>query len=416
MSKSNKVKKYQKINEKVMIVGIDIGKETNTGYWRYPGRAESKVFSFGNNLAGFKFFWDKITKARIVHRAEKIRAGIESTGSYGVPLLAYLGEKPVELVQVNPMHTKRLKDVRGNSRTKSDKKDPLVIADIIQLGNYLQVIMPRGASAHLRHLIHSRERILVKLNVSTNQLQDLIFKIFPEFLSIMKGVQSKSALYLLKNHPTPEALIELGFENLVLLLKKISRGKLDFDRALELYKAAKCSVGIQSGRESILMEIDYLLEEIASYTAFIEKLEEKIASYLSKIPYSRYMLSIKGIGNIIVAGIIGEVGHFGDYRNHFSLIKLAGLNLCERRSGKYKGKIKISKQGRALLRKLLFFAALNVVKKDGILYEYYQSLINRGMIENKALTAVSRKLLKILFALVRNKRNYIPYHEVKLAA
>ena len=67
-------------------------------------------------------------------------------------------------------------------------------------------------------------------------------------------------------------------------------------------------------------------------------------------------------------------------------------------------------------KRLLYFAALNVVRKGGILHEYYNNLITRGMKKNKALTAVSRKLLRILFALVRNKRNYIPCQEVKLAA
>ena len=282
MIKNNKSKKGKIINGKVLIVAVDIGKRTNTGYWRYPGGVESKVFSFGNNLEGFDFFWSHINRARIHYKAEKVLLGMESTGSYGVPLISYLGDKPVELVQVNPMHTKKVKDMRGNSRTKSDKKDPLVIADIIQLGNYLHVIVPRGASSHVRHLTHSRERTLVKQNVASNQLQDLVFKIFPEFLHIMKGIGTKSALYLLNHYPTPESLLELGFENLVLLLKRVSRGKLGFDRALELFEAAKSIVGIKEGKESILMEIDHLLREISFYTDFIEE-KDVLLSYKNSV-------------------------------------------------------------------------------------------------------------------------------------
>ncbi len=72
------------------------------------------------------------------------------------------------------------------------------------------------------------------------------------------------------------------------------------------------------------------------------------------------------------------------------------------------------------MRKLLFFAAINVVRKGGILHEYYQGCLERGMVKMKALIAVSRKLLGIMFALVRDHsgyiENYIVEQELKKAA
>jgi len=127
-------------------------------------------------------------------------------------------------------------------------------------------------------------------------------------------------------------------------------------------------------------------------------------------------LSIKGIGELSVAGLIGEVGDFEAIRTQDALIKLAGLNLCENSSGKRKGRICISKMGRALLRKILFFMAINVVKEGRILHDYYQKLIKKGKFKMKALVAVMRKLLKIIFALVRNKTYYQENTKIKLAA
>ena len=51
--------------------------------------------------------------------------------------VVYMRSKEVKVVQVNPMHTKRGKELRGNSQNKTDEKDPQVIEDIIELGNYL---------------------------------------------------------------------------------------------------------------------------------------------------------------------------------------------------------------------------------------------------------------------------------------
>jgi len=44
MNSINKGKKDQIINGKVLIVAVDIGSIRNTGYWRYSGGPESKVF------------------------------------------------------------------------------------------------------------------------------------------------------------------------------------------------------------------------------------------------------------------------------------------------------------------------------------------------------------------------------------
>jgi len=57
--------------------------------------------------------------------------GYESTGPYGEPMLHYLMKKPVRIAQVNPMHTKKVKEINDNSSLKTDDKDPRVIADII---------------------------------------------------------------------------------------------------------------------------------------------------------------------------------------------------------------------------------------------------------------------------------------------
>jgi len=55
--------------------------------------------------------------------------------------------KPVKIVQVNPMHTKRMKEVNDNSPLKTDDKDPRVIADIIRLGHALTVVVPEGGGS-----------------------------------------------------------------------------------------------------------------------------------------------------------------------------------------------------------------------------------------------------------------------------
>jgi len=320
---------------------------------------------------------------------------------------------------VNPMHTKRIKELTGNSPNKTDKKDPRVIADVISLGHSLTVVVPEGSAAQLRRLTHARERAMERRTAMNNQLQDLVFIIFPELGDIIKP-STKTGMYLIKNYLAPESIVSIGNETLCNIVRKISRGKFGIDRAEKLHNAAKESVGITEGKESILLETSHLVSNIEAENRYIESLKEQMIVCLDQIPYSHSILSIKGIGNITVAGLIGEVGDFRKFKTISEVMKLAGLDLFEVSSGMHKGKHRISKRGRALMRKLLFFAAINAVKSHGIMHARYQKMLNNGTPKIKALIAVSRKLLRIIFALARDnaqyEENYKRKHDYKLAA
>jgi transposase len=306
------------------------------------------------------------------------------------------------------MHTKRLKELEGNSPEKTDRKDPKVIADIMGLGHALTVIIPEGAAAELRRLTQARERAVQRKTALWNQLQSLIALLFPEFLQVMKDLKTRSARYLLEHYPTPQEICCLGLEGLTALLKRVSRGKLKLERARAVYEAASESVGIQEGERSLCPEIRELLGAIAATEGFVAVVEQEMAQGLGQIPYSPFLLSVRGVGKVTVAGLIGEVGDFRKFHTLAEIMKLAGLNLFEISSGQHKGRRHISKRGRPLLRKLLFFAALNMVRQNGLMRPFYQRLVGRGMRRIKALVAVARKLLGILFALVRDQRFYIP--------
>lgn len=417
---SSKTKKVKIINEKTMIAALDIGKTAHYAYFRAPNGKDIKPFSFNNVKKSFEGFWMRLCQFKREHGLEETVIGFESTGSYAEPLLHYLRKKPVTLVQINPMHSKRLKELTGNSPNKTDKKDPRVIADVISLGHALTLVVPEGPAAQLRRLTQARERAIRSRTAMVNQLQHLLFVIFPEFLKIFKDISTKSAMYLIKTHPSPESIASVDRKSLTEMLRKVSRGKLTHGRIKELFEAAQQSIGINEGKESILMEIAHLASKIAYENCFIDDLEKQMAHHLDHIPYSHCILSIKGIGLITVSGLIGEVGDFKKFHTISEMMKLAGLDLFEISSGKHKGMRRISKRGRSLMRKLLYFAAINVVKSHGIMHEQYQEMLNRGMVKMKALVAISRKLLMLIFALARDNtvyvENYNNIHYVKLAA
>ena len=113
--KSIKSKKVKVINEKTMIAALDIGKTVHYAYFRAPDGKDIKPFSFYNFKKSFDKFWMKICQFKAKHGLDEVLVGFESTGPYAEPLCHYLRKKPVKLVQVNPIHSKRLKGSRPHT-------------------------------------------------------------------------------------------------------------------------------------------------------------------------------------------------------------------------------------------------------------------------------------------------------------
>jgi transposase len=406
MYRSIKTRQTRFVNNKALIGTVDISKDTLMVYARTPSGEEIRPFKVANNYEGLMLFWGNIKLYQKRYSLEEVIIGFEPTGIYSEPLKNFMRDKAVKLVQVNPMHTKRVKDLTDNTPASTDKKDPRVIADIIQLGHYLSVITPTGPAAELRSLSHARDRQLTERTRLLNRLETLVFKIFPEFIHVVKDLSTKTAGYLLRHYPRPEDIREVPLEQLIKEIKGVSRGQVKEERLEQLKAASEVSLGTKEGRAGILLEIGHILNQLEQIEEFIKDLESKMKEELSRIDYAKRLLSIKGIGVIILGGIIGEVGDFRCYRKQSEVVKLAGLNIYEISSGRYMGKRHISRHGRWLLKKLLYFATLNVVRKGGIKHHEYQGLINRGKPKVVALIIIARKLLSTMFAMVRDGTEY----------
>jgi transposase len=145
--KNTNTKKLGKLGKKTLLVTVDIGKVKHAGYCRSRDGRELKPFEFSNTAEGFYMFWKRIAKIKSSWDLKDMVIGFESTGPYAEPLLHFLNKRGVRLVQVNPMHTKKIKELCDNSPAKTDWKDPRVIADIIELGHGLTVVIPEKETA-----------------------------------------------------------------------------------------------------------------------------------------------------------------------------------------------------------------------------------------------------------------------------
>jgi transposase len=91
---------------------------------------------------------------------------MEPTGHYGYNLANWLTDKGKSVVMVNPATTKRNKENRDNSPSKSDPKDVLVIADVISRGYYYEYSRQAIVFQKLRTMMSASPQDIESLSVS----------------------------------------------------------------------------------------------------------------------------------------------------------------------------------------------------------------------------------------------------------
>ena len=121
----------------------------------------------------------------------------------------------------------------------------------------------------------------------------------------------------------------------------------------------------------------------------------------------RLLSSIPGIGRKTAAMLLLFYGGFRRVDNYRQLIAKAGLSPREFTSGtSVRGRVKITKMGGGLIRSKLFMCSFSAKKSNAACKALYERLLAKGKNGKLALIAVSNKLLKQAFAIIRSG---VPY-------
>jgi transposase len=120
-----------------------------------------------------------------------------------------------------------------------------------------------------------------------------------------------------------------------------------------------------------------------------------------------HLLSVPGVGKILAPIILAEIGDINYFNKPSKLIAFAGIDPSQNQSGnKASSNEKTSKRGSPYLRHAIFTASLVAMKYSDDLRAYYDKKKSEGKHHFVALTGVSRKLLTIIYFILKEDRDY----------
>lgn len=401
-----------------LIVGIDVSSQSNSIFF---------MDSEGNHLLKKAFFVNNDTEgadtiiAEAISCAQKINAtsikfGMESTSHYSWHLQQYLYNSSELLgfetlvYLLNPATVRGMKKVFPYTQ-KTDTIDARMIAETVRFGNVKPSPKPDFRFAALQRLTRYRFSLVHTIINEKNRASNLIYLKFSSYSEDcpFSNVFGKASTALIEKY-TPDQIARLSSEELVEFIVSNGNNRLKDPNEIVagLKKAANRAYRLHPALDDTIgLSLSMTLENIRFLEKQLDKLDKEIESHLKAFRHT--LTTIPGIGPVISAGLVAEIGDVSRFDNEAALAKYAGLVWNKYQSGNFCGEeTSLAKCGNQYLRYYLVEAA-NFVRMHsdefGAYYAKKYSEVNKHQ-HKRALVLTARKFLRLVFAMLSKGQIY----------
>ena len=401
-----------------LFVGIDVGSRGNTAYLMRPDGEKHSNFTVQNNRGGAKILIDKIVSALTAMGLEQVVIGMEATGIYGDNLVyalredGALGRFQRKIHVLNPKQVRKFKESYSDL-PKNDDVDAFVIADKLRFGRITkEVYMDDYRYKALQTLTRARFYAVQDLTREKQRFANYLF-LKCSGLAQDKDIANSSAttIALMKRFETVDELAYADLDELTVFIDEKGRNFADpAAKAKAIQTAARNSYRLPiTVNNSVNQAMSVCIATMRALEKQIKVLDKQIEQIFAVIPNT--LTSVPGIGKVYSAGIIAEIGDINRFQSQASVAKYAGLVWKQHQSGEFEAQnTRLIKSGNRFLRYYLLEAANSVRRCDSEFRRYYDlkyKQVNKYQ-HKRALALTARKLVRLVFRLLKDGRNYIP--------
>lgn len=394
----------------MFFLGIDIAKTNHVAALiDDKNKVLIKSITFKNDLEGYSKLLAAI--APFSANKEEFHIAMEATGHYWLALFSSLVDDGYSVSVYNPFQIKSFRGAFHNRKQKTDIIDALIIATYLRTFGSEQTSLPNDFLLSLKQLTRYRTSMVSNVSALKNQTIAILDKVFPEFSSLFSDVFGETAKQLLITYPTPELILKADSKNILEVVNKSSKGRFKEGFVTNLIETAKKSFGIKLTTNACSFELKQLVNQIIFLETQISDLDIEIASIYGEL--DSFLTTIPGIGNALAPVILAEIGDINNFSDPSKLVAFAGIDPSSNQSGNSVSlNEKTSKRGSPYLRHALFTAAFVAMNNAPHLRAFYDRKKAEGKHHYVAMAGVQRKLLGIIWAVLKEQRPYSPYQTV----
>ena len=402
-----------------LFVGIDVSSRNNVTYLMNPDGSKHSSFSVQNNLGGAKLLSEKIVSALNSTGLSDVVIGLEATSIYGDSLVyalredGNLGRFQRKIHVLNPKQVKKFKEAYPDL-PKNDWVDAFVIADHLRFGRIgKEVYMDDYRYKALQTLTRARFDVIQNLTREKQRFANYLF-LKCSGMAQDKDIANSSAttIALMERFETVDELADADLDELTAFITEAGRGRFADSEATAkaIQAAARDSYRLpKTVNDTVNQAMSVSIASMRALKAQVKVLDKAIEQQFEIIPNT--LTSIPGIGKVYSAGIIAEIGDIRRFNSQASVAKYAGLVWTQHQSGDFEAEhTHLIKSGNRYLRYYLLEAANSVRRCDSEFRRYYDLKFREvNQFQHKrALALTARKLVRLVFRLLKDNRLYIP--------
>jgi len=413
MSNSTLSKKLASVKPGTLYVGVDLALDHNVAVVLSERAERLARFGFPNDRGGYDYFYRRLEAVQGRQQAPAVLVGMEPTNYFWKLLAADLELHRVGYRLVNPYTVKKHREGDQLDRSKDDYRDAFTIGDLLRTGKFTETRLLHGQYAELRQYSTLYERLRRDTGRQKTLIRNTAGQLFPELTREFKDFTGATTLAMLNNHAAATMIQSMSEDAFIAGVRADFQGKrLQVSKLRRAHALVANSVGLKDGVQALQLALRMHIEALETLQRQLDEASIAFVDTFLALPEAPYLLSVHGLGVITAATILSEIGDPKHYSNGRQLIKLAGTQPVLNTSGrKTRSRTPMSHKGRPRLRTALFFAVMRLVQVDDAFAREYLQLQTREenpLIKMQALGVLMNKLLRILWALMRNRTFYNP--------
>lgn len=406
-----------------LYAGIDVSAKSNVIYLMKSDGSKHSSFSVQNNRSGAIILSNKVCSAMATGQFDNVVLGLESTSVYGDNLVTFMREDFALShfkKKIHVLNAKQVNKFKGaySELPKNDFVDAFVIADNLRFGRITsEVYMDDYRYKALQNLTRARYFAVQNLTKEKQRFLNFLFLKFSELAAptdgkIFSDTFGNTSLSVIEEFEDIDEIANMPLDKLIEFINE--KGKNRFPNpeatAKALQAAARGSYRLpKTVNDSVNQVLSIQISSIRALETQIKAFDKAIAEQIKIIPNT--LESIPGIGLVYTAGIIAEIGDINRFEGQASVAKYAGLVWSQYQSGSFEAEnTRLIKSGNRYLRYYIIEAADSVRKRSSEYTDFYNLKfheVNKYQ-HKRALVLTARKLVRLVYALLKTNRLYIP--------